>query len=178
MPDENTAVVRSLFDAFNDGDLARASATVTDDFELVDLATGQTFQGSDGCRRWLETFRTALPDARTEIVSLIADGNRIASEHIGRGTHSGPFVTPAGTIPPTDREVELRIGEFYEIREGKIAKLHAYYDSATMMRQLGLLPQAGSAVETAMTTLMAAGVKARQALKRSRHARVPSVGGE
>jgi steroid delta-isomerase-like uncharacterized protein len=137
MLDDNTAVVRSLFDAFNDGDIARAAATVTDDFQLVDVAAGRTFRGTDGCRQWLEMFRTALPDASTEIVNLVDDGDRVASEHIGRGTHTGPFVTPAGTIPPTGHKVELRIGEFYELREGKIAQLSAYYDSAAMMRQLG-----------------------------------------
>ena len=99
MPDDNAAVVRSLFEAFNDGDLVRAASTVSDDFELVDVAAAQTFRGPDGCRQWLETFRTALPDARTELVNVFADGGRVASEHIGRGTHTGPFVTPAGTIP-------------------------------------------------------------------------------
>jgi predicted ester cyclase len=113
VPDNNAAVVRSLFEAFNDGDLVRAAANVSDDFELVDVAAGQTFRGPDGCRQWLEMFRTALPDARTELVNVFAEGDRVASEHIGRGTHTGPFVTPAGRIPPTGRRVELRIGEFY-----------------------------------------------------------------
>ena len=76
--DDNTAVVRSLFDAFNVGDLARAAATVTDDFQLVDLAAGQTFHGPEGCRQWLGLFKTALPDARTEILNLIADAARLA----------------------------------------------------------------------------------------------------
>lgn len=162
MPEEISAVVRSLFDAFNDGDLARAVATVSDDFVLVDVAAGRTFHGPDGCRQWLETFRTALPDARTEIVNLFTDGTRVASEHVGRGTNTGPFVTPAGTIPPTGRKVQLRIGEFYELRDGRIAKLHAYYDSATMMRQLGLLPPTGSSAERAMTALMGAAIRAKR----------------
>jgi predicted ester cyclase len=112
------------------------------------------------------TVQDRPPDARTEIVNLISDGARVASEHIGRGTHTGPFVRPAGTIPPAQRAFELRIGEFCEMHEGKIAKLRAYYDSATMMRQLGLLPPAGSGVEKAMTALMAAGVKAKRAVMR------------
>jgi steroid delta-isomerase-like uncharacterized protein len=166
MSDDPTDVVRSLFEAFNDGDLDRAVATVTDDFELVDAAAGQTFHGRNGCRQWLAMFRTALPDARTEIINLFADGERVASEHVGRGTHDGRFVTPAGTIPPTGRQVELRIGEVYEVREGKITRLVAYYDSATMMRQLGLLPPSGSGAERAMTALMGAGVKVKRALAR------------
>lgn len=166
MSDDVTKVVRLLFEAFNERDLERAAAAVSDDFELVDVAAGQTFRGPDGCRQWLEIFRTALPDARTEIVNLFTDGARVASEHIGRGTHTGPFVTPAGAIPATGRQVELRIGEIYEVRDGKITKLYAYYDSATLLRQLGLLPRRGSGAERAMTALMSAGIKTRQAVKR------------
>jgi steroid delta-isomerase-like uncharacterized protein len=164
---DNSAVVRSLLDAFNDGDLERAAATVSDDFELVDVAAGQTFGGPEGCRRWLQTFRTALPDARTELVTIFAAGDRVATEHIGRGTHAGPLVTPAGEIPATGRTVELRIAELYELRAGKITRLSAYYDGAAMMRQLGLLPPQGSAGERAMTTLMGLAVKARSALGRT-----------
>lgn len=174
--EEDRAVVRSLFDAFNDGDLDRAVAVVSEDFELVDIAAGRTFDGPEGCRRWLDTFRTALPDARTELVTVVAEGSRVATEHIGRGTHKGPFVTPSGTIPATGRSVELRIAELYELREGKIRRLHAYYDSATMMRQLGLLPPQGSARERAMTAMMAAGVRVKRALKRNGDAGERSFG--
>lgn len=164
---DNLAVVTALFDAFNAGDLDSAAGTVADYFELVDVATGQTFHGSEGFHRWLGTFRTALPDAWTETVTIFAEGDRVASERIGRGTHTGAFVTAAGEIPPTGRTVELRIAEFYEFREGKISRLHAYYDTATMMRQLGLLPSPGSSGERAMNALMGLSVRAARVLKRT-----------
>ena len=34
----------------------------------------------------------------------------------------------------------MRIGEVYRKEDGKIALMRAYFDSATMMRQLGVLP--------------------------------------
>jgi predicted ester cyclase len=100
------------------------------------------------------------------LVDVLVDGDRVASEHIGRGTHRGPFVTPAGTIPPTGRTIELQIAELFGVRQGKIRYLHAYYDSATLMRQLGLLPRQGSPAERAATRAMAFGVKARGMLRR------------
>ncbi len=136
MGQDERAVVRSLFDAFNEGDLDRAVRLVSDDFELLDVAAGQTFQGPEGCRRWLETFRTAFPDARADLVNLFAEGSRVATEHVGRGTHTGAFVTPSGTIPATGRSIELRFAELFELSDGKIGRMHAYYDAATMMRQL------------------------------------------
>ena len=99
MAADNIAVVRSLFDAFDQGDLDRAVGLVTDDFELVDIPSGAALHGPEGRREWLGTFRTALPDARTEIVNAFAEEDRVATGHVGRGTHTGPFVTPGGTIP-------------------------------------------------------------------------------
>ena len=139
---DNADIVRNLFDAFNSYDLDRAATMVTEDFELVDFAAGgQTFRGPEGLREWFQTFLTALPDARTELINVVAAEEWVFSEHIGRGTHTGPLVGPSGELPPTGRAVELRIGEVYRIEEdGKIALMRAYYDGATMMRQLGLFP--------------------------------------
>jgi steroid delta-isomerase-like uncharacterized protein len=161
----NAAVVRKLFEAFNEGDLDGAAALVTEDFELVDIAQGTTFEGPEGLRRWLGTFKSALPDGRTELVEVLVEGDRVATEHIGRGTHEGPLQTPAGAIPATGRSVELRFAETFAVREGKIARMRAFYDSATMMRQLGLLPETGSRQERAMTSVLAARIKLANAVR-------------
>ena len=169
MEHREVAVVRALLEAFNDGALDSAAGLVSDDFELVDIASGQTLHGPEGCREWLGVFKTALPDARIELVNVFSNGTRVATEHIGRGTHRGPFLTPAGTIPATDRPVELRVAELFEVKAEKITSLHAYYDSATLLRQLGLLPAQGSSAERGMTSLMAFGVNAQKSLRRIRH---------
>jgi steroid delta-isomerase-like uncharacterized protein len=137
---DHATVVHSLFDAFNAGDLARATSLVTEDLELVDMAAGFTFHGPEGLLQWLQGFLTAGPDAKTEIITTIVAGDWVATEHIGRFTHTGPLLTPTGPIPPTGRRVELQFAEVYQIRDGKIALLRAYYDAATMLRQLGLIP--------------------------------------
>jgi hypothetical protein len=75
-----------------------------------------------------------------ELINVAAADKWVLGEHIGRGTHTGPLVGSSGELSPTGRAVELRIGEVYRIEDGKIALTRAYYDSATMMRQLGVLP--------------------------------------
>jgi steroid delta-isomerase-like uncharacterized protein len=164
-------VVRALYDAFNAGDLEDAAVLVSDDFQLTDVAAGQTLSGPDGIRRWLDMFRTALPDASAELVTVVAEGPRVATEHVGRGTHRGPLIGPGGTIPPTGRAIELRLAELFEVHEGRITSLHAYYDSASLMRQLGLLPPQGSSAERGMTSLMALGIKAQQRIRAFRSGR-------
>jgi hypothetical protein len=57
------------------------------------------------------------------------------------------------------------------VHQGKITSLHAYYDSASLMRQLGLLPPQGSSAERGMTSLMALGIKAQQQVRAFRTGR-------
>ena len=153
------AIVRRLFDRFNDGDLDNASALASDDFELFDHAVGAVLEGPQGLHEWLSTFRTAFPDSHAEVITEFVDGNRVATEHVGQGTHEGPFITPAGVIPATGRQVTLRFAEFYVVESGKLHRMTAYYDTTSIMRQLGLLPRAGGRADRAMTGLMAVGAR-------------------
>ena len=140
---DKAAIVHDLYDAFNDHDLDRAAAMVSEDFELVDFAAeGQTFRGPQGLRQWLQIFLTAAPDAKVEVTNVVGggEGGWVFTEHTGRGTHTGPLVGPSGTIPPTGRRIELPIGELVRVENGKITLIHAYYDGATLMRQLGVFP--------------------------------------
>jgi steroid delta-isomerase-like uncharacterized protein len=138
--EDHVSVIRSLFNAFNEGGVARLDGLVTEDFELSDIAIGQTFRCPGGLRQWMQSFLKAGPDAHTRVVTTIVEGEWVAAtEHIGTLTHTGPFLTPAGEIPPTGRQVELQMVEIYQMRGGKIARLRAYYDVATMLRQLGLV---------------------------------------
>jgi predicted ester cyclase len=84
---------------------------------------------------------TALPDAKTEITNVVADGeNWVFTEFIGRGTHTGALVGPAGTIPPTGRRIGFPVGELMRLEGGKFVLVHVYYDGATLLRQLGVFP--------------------------------------
>ena len=161
-------VVRQIFEAFNDGDLSRAVSAVSASCQVTDVAAGQSYTGPDGFRQWLEMFRTAFPDARADLTEVIHEGTRVAIEYVGRGTHDGPFTTPSGAIPPTGRSAELRIAEVLEVHGGAVTSVRVYYDTATLLRQLGLLPTQGSPAERGMTSLLALGVKAQQGIRQLR----------
>ncbi len=133
-------IVQALYDRFNERDLEGMAETVTEDFVLEDLALGLRFEGREGLMQWLDGFLTAMPDSSTEVTRVVDGGEWIATEHTGRGTHTGPLVTPAGEIPATGRSVELLFGEFFGIRDGRISHLRAYWDSASLLRQLGVIP--------------------------------------
>lgn len=136
----NGEIVKALFDGFNRGDLDYAASVVADDFELVDVPVGMTFRGPQGLHQWLQTWAAAAPGATASVVNIIEAGDWVFSEHTGRGVHSGPLMTPAGTIPPTGKPFELSMAEVYRVSNGKIVEMRAYWDTGTLMRQLGLMP--------------------------------------
>ena len=131
-------VIQRMYEAFNRHDLDWVVAGVTDDFELFDVAQGQTYQGPDGFRVWLETWLRAMPDVQAEVVNALVEGDWVVAEHQGRGTQTGPLPGPSGEIAPTGRAVELRMALFFLLRGEKVARARAYYDQVTQLRQLGL----------------------------------------
>lgn len=137
--DRNVAVVTSLYERFNAGDIDGIVALCHQDVELLDVPSGVVFSGHDGIRNWMQVWKTAAPDSQTELTLTIADGDYVATEHIGRGTHTGPLVSPDGEIPATGRSIELRFAEVFELRNEKITRLRAYTDTMTFLRQIGVL---------------------------------------
>jgi len=137
--DQNIATVRAVYTGFNTGDVPLLLSLVTDDFELVDVALGMSWHGQSGWGEWLQNWATSMPDAQVHLETITAQGDTVVTEHSGGGTHSGPLNTPAGAIPPTGKTIDLKFAEVFELRDGKIQTMRAYWDTGTLMRQLGLL---------------------------------------
>lgn len=135
----NTQLAHQIYGLFNEGQVEAATNLATDDVELVLYPFGQTFQGREGFTNFMRGFLNAFPDLKIEIRNQVAGDGQIVNEITGRGTHTGPLMTPAGVIPPTGRSVELSVCEVWKVRDGKLAGLANYQDSASLMRQLGLM---------------------------------------
>jgi len=137
--DQNIATIHAVYEGFNTGNVPLLLSLVTDDFELVDVALGMSWHGQQGWGEWLQNWATSMPDARVDLETLTAQGDRIVTEHTGGGTHTGPLNTPAGAIPPTGKTIQLKFAEVFEMRDGKIRTMRAYWDTGSLMRQLGLM---------------------------------------
>jgi predicted ester cyclase len=109
------------------------------------VAPGASLHGREGVRAFVEAFRTAFPDVRHTIESLRSAGDTIVFEGLFAGTHTGPLRTPGGDeIPPTGKPILVRQVQVVELRDGKAASIHTYFDRLELMGQLGLLPTARS----------------------------------
>ncbi len=93
-----------------------------------------------------DTFR-AFPDVRFEVINIFEKGDRAVGEMRMTGTNNGPLATPTGEVPATGKRVEMRGALVGRINaENLIVEERRYYDTGTMMQQLGLAPQAAEAV--------------------------------
>lgn len=142
MPDEKTeSIARTLYESFNDRDFDRAVSVIGDSAEFTNVPTGETFRGPDGSRRNLEQWDRAFPDGKIGDIKIRAGDGFAVTEFTGRGTNTGPLATPAGELPATNKWVEVKFCDVLEISGGKITAGRSYWDMATMMTQLGLMPE-------------------------------------
>ncbi|HEY6638381.1 MAG TPA: ester cyclase [Solirubrobacterales bacterium] len=90
---------------------------------------------TEAAKAWIGPFREAFPDFRMEIVTLIADDERVAVHFKCSGTHRGEW----RGHEPTGRRFE-DIDEIYifRVRDGKLAEAIAVEDTLNRMRQLGI----------------------------------------
>jgi steroid delta-isomerase-like uncharacterized protein len=146
MAENTTSIARRFVEYTNAQDIDAFVALHADDFELTDTATGETFHGPEGARKNLiEGCVGPFPDLKLEIVNLIAGDDWVAIEGIGRGTHTGPLITPGGDLPATGRSLTLPFCRTLRIRGGKIVSRRDYYNVAAVMEQLGLMPEPAAA---------------------------------
>jgi len=98
----------------------------------------ETAEGREQIQRMMEGAWRAFPDWTLASRGLYDCGDAIWLAWTITGTHKGEFMG----IPPTDRRFEmLGCSHFTFAADGFIAQDDVYWDSATMLRQLGLLPE-------------------------------------
>ena len=128
------AVIREHMESENRLDFDTAIATFDRPrYELV--GTGQVFEGEEQVREYYATSRAAFPDQRNEIHTLRHADDAVVVEFDLLGTHRGTF---AG-FDPTGRSFRCRMAAIFEFDGDRITCERIYFDSATILRQLGLL---------------------------------------
>lgn len=133
---DNATLIRSLYTAVNQKDLATIAGFGTASSEWLDVPFAATSRGEraiiDPWQSWFEIF----PDATCEVRSLVALGDHVVAQGIGRGTHRGVFPSPAGALPPTGRTMEVQFCDVYRLEAGKIVRADSYFDLYGLLAQL------------------------------------------
>ena len=105
-------------------------------YEIV--PTGDVFDGEEAVRRYFEDTRTAFPDQRNELIALHHTDAGVIVEFDLKGTHEGPL----RGIPSTGKEFTCRTVAFFLFEEDRLVCERVYFDTATILGQLGLVQPA------------------------------------
>jgi steroid delta-isomerase-like uncharacterized protein len=135
---DNADLARSMYDAFNRRDFDLSAELTAPDGALTIIGTGQTFVGAEGARQYNAMWDGAFPDGMVTVDRVTAHGDLVFVEYTGRGTQTGTLVTGAGDIPATGRSATLQFVDVLEFADGRIKKQHVYFDTGSLMAQLGI----------------------------------------
>ena len=130
----NSATIKKWVSAMVQGDFAHAP--YAEDAETSD--PNGKYKGKAQIIQSFSAWKTAFPKGTAEVTNLIALGDHVTSEVLFKSTHTGPLVSPMGTIPATQKNVEFKAVILSTFRNGLIQRERTYFDQADLMRQLGV----------------------------------------
>ena len=137
---ENLKIAKAFYDEFNNRNFANVQKLVDDNAELELIPFNAKFTGKEGYLQLSQSWANAFPDGRCHVTNIAASEDGAVAEFAGRGTQTGTFMSPGGDIMPTGKRVDVPFCDVFKIKNGKIVSYNSYFDSATFMKQLGLIP--------------------------------------
>lgn len=122
---DTIALINSYYDAFNRADWEGMLALLTDDV-AHDLNQGARETGREAFRTFLARMDRSYSEQLRDItVMAVADGTRAAAEYVVHGTYKA---SDAGLPEARGQQYVLPGGAFFEVRQGRIARVSNYYN--------------------------------------------------
>jgi steroid delta-isomerase-like uncharacterized protein len=127
------AIVREHMESENRHDFDTTMSTFHHPrYEII--ATGDVHDGEVAVARYFDETRTAFPDQRNELIAMHHAEDAVVAEFDLKGTHDGSF----RGLPPTGRPFTCRMVALFLFEEDRLVCERVYFDSATILRQLGI----------------------------------------
>ena len=136
---DGLAVARTLYQARQRRDFDAAVECLDEEVLLLNVATGDVYRGHAGFLEYARGWGSALPDMAFELMKFGGTDGRLVVEYEMEGSHTGSLVTPRGHLPATGMQVQLRVCDVLEVNEGRITHIRSYFDTSTLLRELGLI---------------------------------------
>ena len=133
LPQRREEIVREHMDSENRHEYDATLQTFDHPrYELI--GTGQVYDGADEVAGYFNETRTAFPDQRNELIAMHHSDDAVIVEANLYGTHDGPY----GGLPPTGRKFEMRFAALFLFEEDRLVCERVYFDTGTVLRQLGI----------------------------------------
>ncbi|TQF77836.1 DUF4440 domain-containing protein [Elioraea sp. Yellowstone] len=128
------ATVRAYYDAFNRGDREGFLALLTEDV-AHDINQGGRETGREAFRAFLARMNRCYAERIEDLVVLTEPtGTRAAAEFTVHGRY---LATDPGLPEARGQRYVLPGGAFFELRDGRIARISNHYNLQDWLRQVG-----------------------------------------
>jgi predicted ester cyclase len=135
MSEQNKKIARRIFeDIETNGDLSVIDEIIASDF-VNHLPIGD-MHGTEGAKQFFTMLRTGFPDLTSTVTHQIAEGDKVATRWISRGTHQGEIMD----VSPSGNQMEITGIVISRIANGKIVEQWGNPDLLSMMQQIGAVP--------------------------------------
>lgn len=111
------------------------------DFDGEDLSEGKRAGGVRDAGRMIDYIFNAFPDVEMKLLEWGVDGDNVFFFWQASGHQRGKLMN----IPATGKHCSFIGSSFFTLKEGKIIRSRRIWDVATMLRQIGLLPETTTA---------------------------------
>ena len=126
-------LVTRYYDLFNRGDWDAMCALLADDV-AHDLNQGERQVGRQAFRAFLDRMARAYREQLRDICVIGNGRGRAAAEYVVEGEY---LATDEGLPAARGQRYTLPGGAFFDVRDGKIARVTNYYNLTDWLRQVG-----------------------------------------
>jgi steroid delta-isomerase-like uncharacterized protein len=139
METRNVEAHRAGHEAFNRREFGAMVRKYAERISWVDHARGATFRTPQEFKDdFLQGWIQASSDCQVTDARYTDAGDMVVARFTARGTHDGPL----GSFPATGKEWSLPICEMWHFdADGRVIGGEIYYDQASLLTQLALLPE-------------------------------------
>jgi predicted ester cyclase len=137
--EKNKAIALRLIEVFNSRRLDLLEEVLHPEFRgrgMSAVAPDEPEVGPGDRQKLYEMFYLAIPDARGEVLDVVAEGEKVVLVDRFGGTHQGEFLGRPGT----GDHIEWLAMHIYTIRDGKVLDDAYIRDELAIMQQLGPVP--------------------------------------
>lgn len=130
--------IKQRIDASNANDWDAWQALHTDDATRTAPELTEPLTSSAAMREAIAALVTTFPDYHLELRQAFGEGDRVVARIHTNGTMLGEMQLGEAVVPPTGKAFEQDWVAIFRFRGDEIASIDEFYDSYTILVQLGL----------------------------------------
>ena len=135
-------IAKAAVTAYNEKDWNKGKDILAADAVYDEKGTHRRIQGAGEIIEAWQGWAKAFPDSKATFVREFASGDTAVLELVWKGVHTGPLQTPTGTIPPSNKPIEMPACQVVQVEGGKVKSASHYFDMLTLLTQIGAMKSA------------------------------------